>query len=682
MPFTFNLVDGKYLLSLNRDLLAILDFDGAFCEINGNFLSLLGYSERDLKRRTLQHLAHPEDRPQLQRRLDRLINGRAMVSGKFRLITRDQAYLALMWRGAASGERRQIYLSAYPLEVGHAPALRPASPGELAQAQPSVQALTRHCREVFLVVDGEGVIRFAAGAAEAVLGISADPAFPGTLFDGVHPSDHERLRQALAQSRNHPEQSVNLTYRWRRPDGTAIQVGAVFGMDPSAAGDGILCNLRDLTERSIHDPLTHLPNRTLFIERLERLIDHRKRNPQHQFAVLLIDLDRFKNINDTMGHSKGDLLLIQIAQRLLECVKSSDMVARFGGDEFILLLDEISESAEAAQVAKKIQEKVTWPFFIDQQEVFLTLSIGITAGKRPYANPEEILRDADIALHRSKSQGKSRHEFFSTGMFQVAFNRMQMEIELRKVMERLSLQLYYQPIINLVSGAIFGFEALVRWPHPELGFISPEEFIPVAEEIGSIIDIGRWTLTEACEQLARWQQEFGDAAPQMISVNLSSRQFDDPGLIAHIDELLARTGVDPLRLRLEITETAIMEHSDYAADLLAQLRDRGIRLALDDFGTGYSSLAYLHRFPVSYLKIDRSFISKMTGVPDQSANIVQTIVTLAHNLEMEVIAEGVETAQQLAGLREMKCDYGQGYYFGKAVIQAEASALIADAPTW
>ncbi|MCA9523075.1 MAG: bifunctional diguanylate cyclase/phosphodiesterase, partial [Myxococcales bacterium] len=399
------------------------------------------------------------------------------------------------------------------------------------------------------------------------------------------------------------------------------------------------------------------------------------------YAVLLVDVDRFKNVNDSMGHHIGDELLVQLSQRLTSCVKARDMVARFAGDEFIILLDDVAKQSEASEIAKRIQEKIMWPFSLNDQEVYITSSIGITLGTRQYKTPSEILRDADIALHRSKEQGKARHEFFSTGMFQFAIARMRIENDLRKVIDRGEIQLNYQPIVDLASGTLNGFEALVRWHHPEIGMISPGEFIPVAEEMGAIIEIGRFALRTACEQMVEWLRTQGPYAPKMISVNLSSRQFADPDLVASIETIVQQAGLDPGCLKLEITESALIENNDVATEVLAQLQRLGIRLALDDFGTGYSSLAYLHRFPVSYLKIDRSFVRRISGQVGRDA-IVQTIVTLAHNLQMQVIAEGIETAEQLIALRSIDCHYGQGYYFGKPMTAERATALIQENRVW
>lgn len=431
-----------------------------------------------------------------------------------------------------------------------------------------------------------------------------------------------------------------------------------------------------LTHSAFHDALTGLPNRALFMDRLGHVVECAKRREDYLFAVLFLDLDRFKIVNDSLGHMAGDQLLIAIASRIKACLRSADTLARLGGDEFTILLEDIKDVSDAKHVANRIQEELMLPFNLSGNEVFTTASIGIALSTTSYERPEQLLRDADTAMYRAKAHGKARHEVFDIAMHACAIALLHLENDLRRAIERQEFQIHYQPIISLLSDRINGFEALVRWQHPERGLLSPADFIPMTEETGLVIPIGSWVLREACRQMKVWQEQFPANPPLTISVNLSGKQFSQPGLSEQIKQILQDTRLDPYSLKLEITESVIVENAESATIMLSQLRTMGIQLYMDDFGTGYSSLSYLHRFPMDTLKIDRSFTSRI-GVDNENWEIVQTIITLAHNLGMNVIAEGVETAAQVALLRELKCEYGQGYFFSKPVDGAQAGALIA-----
>ncbi len=426
---------------------------------------------------------------------------------------------------------------------------------------------------------------------------------------------------------------------------------------------------------AFHDALTGLPNRALLTDHLKLSIEMTRRRADHHFAVLFLDLDRFKNINDSLGHAAGDRLLVEIARRLELCLRPSDTVARLGGDEFAILLNGLDSTEDAIRVAERVQQDLMHPFYLSGNEVYTTASIGITISAAYYADPENVLRDADTAMYQAKEKGKTRYELFDTGMHARAVLRLQLENDLRRAIENREFEVYYQPIVALDTCRITGFEALVRWHHPERGFVSPAEFIPLAEETGLITEIGSWVLREACRQTRRWSLDDPALAMLTISVNLSSRQFMQPDLLAQIKQILDETNLNPRRLKLEITESAVMANAEAAASMLGQLRNLGIQTSIDDFGTGYSSLSYLHRFPIDTLKIDRSFVSRMSE-GDENAEIVRTIITLATNLSMSVIAEGVETAEQHERLKELDCEYGQGYLFSRPVPAAAALALV------
>ncbi|MCT7949003.1 EAL domain-containing protein [Ancylothrix sp. C2] len=497
--------------------------------------------------------------------------------------------------------------------------------------------------------------------------------------------------------------------------------------------EGFSVVTRDFTERkrfseqlwhaAYHDELTGLPNRALFTRLLGEAVERAKQQPDYQYAVLFLDLDRFKLINDSLGHSIGDRLLVALAQQLQTFLRDSDSVARLGGDEFAILLDNIADIEYANSVAEQIHSCLKSPFNLNGYEVYTTVSIGIAAssvrvdstslsfqaGEKaiirlaeltslpldvsgaacPYDRPEDLLRDADTAMYRAKSLGRARHELFNGAMHAAAVGRLALETELRRAVEKIgaaderenAFLLYYQPIICLETGRLTGFEALLRWCHATRGFIAPTEFIPVAEDTGLIVPLGAWVLREACRQLRLWQQEYPQASDLTVNVNLSSKQLSAPNLVEYIDELLEETSLNAACLKLEITETMLMENSVMALEVLEEFKARSIKFAIDDFGTGYSSLSYLHKLPVSTLKIDRSFVCRL-GTEDENSEIVQAIITLAKNLGVDVVAEGIETPEQLRELLRLKCRYAQGYFFAKPLCPEGALALITSMRQW
>src|ERR1041385_6695593 len=426
---------------------------------------------------------------------------------------------------------------------------------------------------------------------------------------------------------------------------------------------------------AFHDPLTGLPNRAMFTELLKAEIETSKRNKEHLFAVLFLDLDRFKNVNDSLGHGYGDLLLVAFAERLERTLRPVDTLARFGGDEFAILLSGMTDATDAVRVAQRIQDELSQPFVLDKNSAFATASIGIALSSSGYDRADDILRDADIAMYRAKENGKARYEVFDHGMHARAVSRLQLESDLRQAIEQKEFCVYYQPIVSLQTGRLAGFEALVRWNHPRRGLVSPGDFIPVAEETGLIVPIGEWVLQEACRHIRECQLAHASHRALSLSVNLSARQVAQPDLLSRIKEALDDSKLNPHCLKLEITESVVMENAEAAAQMFKQLRSLGVQLSIDDFGTGYSSLSYLHRFPLNYLKIDRSFVSRLTTDNDNA--IVRTISTLARNLGMEVIAEGIETEEQFQQLKMLGCEYGQGYLFSRPVANEGVDHLLA-----
>lgn len=451
---------------------------------------------------------------------------------------------------------------------------------------------------------------------------------------------------------------------------------------------GITSLAQDVTEKheieqrlihnAFHDSLTGLPNRSLFMRKLESTVKqyHTRNTIEKNCAVFFVDLDGFKFINDSLGHSIGDALLVEVAHRLSKCIRDTDLIARLGGDEFAILLDQMKSPDAAIVIASRMQKELTRPFNIHGHEVFTGVSIGIALMQSEISNGEVLLRNADTAMYRAKEAGKSCYRVFTPDMYAKAVSRLEMESDLRKALDRNEFELYYQPILSLRSRLLFGFEALVRWRHPKKGLISPVEFIPIAEETGLIKPLGQWVLEEACRQTHQWHEEFPAKSPLTINVNLSAHQFSQPNLAYNIQQTLDDCQLSPHCLKLEITESVLMDHAGSAMGIIDDLKKLGVKFAIDDFGTGYSSLGYLHRFAVDTLKIDRSFIRSLdTDV--EKIELVRTILSLAWNLGMDVVAEGIETKKHLAQLRLLKCDYGQGYFFAKPLSKQDSTNLLA-----
>ncbi|PZO36749.1 MAG: diguanylate cyclase [Pseudanabaena frigida] len=432
-----------------------------------------------------------------------------------------------------------------------------------------------------------------------------------------------------------------------------------------------------LAHDASHDALTGLPNRNLFMDRVEHAIRYSKRHPEYLFAIFFIDLDRFKMVNDSLGHNVGDLFLQAIAKVLQECLRSIDTVARLGGDEFTILVDDIQDVSEALVVANRILNRFLSPVIIEGEAIFPSASIGIVISTPDYDNCVDLLRDADIAMYRAKSLGKGRYTLFDQEMYEQTLRLTQLESELHYALEHQEFELYYQPIVSLKTLELSGFEALIRWKNPKRGFISPIEFIPLAEDTGLIVAVGDWVMKEACQQLRAWLNKFPEAANLKMSINLASHQIREPDLLDKLDDILSQTGVDGSSIRLEITESTLMDQGEQTITKLAQLRARNIQLSIDDFGQGYSSLSYLHRFPINILKIDRAFVNQM-GDGGENIEIVRTITVLAHTLNMSVVAEGVETHQQAEILKQLGCEFGQGYLFSRPLPSAAAEQTIAN----
>jgi diguanylate cyclase (GGDEF)-like protein/PAS domain S-box-containing protein len=512
---------------------------------------------------------------------------------------------------------------------------------------------------------------------------------PDEWFGRIHPDDIERVRADiyahLEESTPHYEDEYRMLHRdgnylWMLGRGLAVRnnSGKAYRMAGSQT---------DITRGKVVDVLTGLPNRVLFMDRLTRSFERARRRKDKTVALIFLDLDSFKLINDSLGHMIGDQLLVAIAGRLEATLRSSDSVARLGrnhtiarlgGDEFTILLEDISSSRDATRVAERIASDLATPFVVAGQELFPSASIGIALYNPSYQNPEELLRDADTAMYSAKALGKGRYEIFDANMRANTIARLQLETEFRRAIERREFENYYQGIVSLTTGKILGFETLVRWKHAARGLVSPAEFITVAEETGLVVPMGQWVLQTACQQMRFWQTRFEETPPLMISINLSARHFLQSDLVQQCRAVLYETQLANGSLNIEVTESAMMPNPESAIELMHQLKALGVQIALDDFGTGYSSLSYLHRFPLDSLKIDRAFVSRIM----EDDEIIRTILTLGRNLGLKVIAEGVETAEQVEKLRDLGCEFAQGYYFSVPVNSQEATDLLAARHQW
>jgi PAS domain S-box-containing protein len=570
---------------------------------------------------------------------------------------------------------------------------------QLADRDQLFQLITENAADMIAVVDGTGQRLYNSPAYQHVLGYSDEELKSTASIEQVHPDDRQMVLEAAHKART-TGQGQRLEYRIRHKDGSWRILESTSSAIVNAKGktEKLVIVNRDISERkraeellahnAFHDGLTNLPNRTLFLDRLQRALVLSKRHTDYKFAVLFIDIDEFKVFNDSLGHIVGDEVLVQIGKRLTASLREVDTIARpqqgqllrddtlarLGGDEYTILLEDVRNPSDAIRVAERLQGKLSNPFTVQGYEIVVHASVGIAFSTPTCAHAEDLLRDANIAMYRAKRAGKARCEVFDTAMHEGAVRRLELETELRKGLELGEFRTHYQPIVSLKSGRITGFEALTRWQRGER-LLAPAEFIAVADETGLIIPMNRLLLREACEQLRLWHVQF-PADPQLsMSVNITSKEFAHPNLAKGISEILGETGLDPKYLQLEITETIAMREPEKASLVLAELKSLGVRLSVDDFGTGYSSLSRLQQFPVDSLKIDRAFISQM-DTDAESHKIVQVIVMLAQTLGLATVAEGTETEEQVNMVKALDCGFAQGYYFSKPADRQAISDLL------
>jgi diguanylate cyclase (GGDEF)-like protein/PAS domain S-box-containing protein len=546
----------------------------------------------------------------------------------------------------------------------------------LTEREERFRALVRHSSDVVMVLDEGGSVSYLGPSAGQILGWNVDNRIGTTLLDAVHPKDRDRVQCSLDRAAEQPGSDITVPdHRLLHTDGTWrwFLATAVDLRNDEHIG-GVVVNAHDITTRklaeealqhqALHDPLTGLPNRALLLDRLQQALE-RTRRSERSVGVVFLDLDRFKLINDSLGHNMGDDLLIEVARRLADTVRSCDTVARFGGDEFVILLDDVEDSSEALRGSDRLLEVFQQPFRIGHRDHVVTASAGVVVGT-DQGDPEAILRDADAAMYQAKESGRARIQRFDAPLREALLLRVELAQDLHGSIERSELSLEYQPLFHLCDDLLIGVEALLRWRHPRRGWIPPTEFIPIAEEHGLIVPLGRFVLDTALRQLRGWDEQHPKLRGLSVSVNLSVHQLTEDDLPGTVSDLLAQHGIQPSRLCLELTESALMEEPVAGRAILGQLRELGVNLAIDDFGTGYSSLAYLRELPVTSLKIDRSFMTGL-GTDDRDARVITAIIGLAHEFDLAVVGEGIETAMQLRELRRLGCDIGQGYFLQRPV---------------
>lgn len=665
-----------------NDIIYVHDLQGNYLSVNRAAERVLGYSREEAMSMNMTHLAAPEYLKIARQKLTKKIRDGKPTSYEMDCISKGGKRVTLEINSSA------VYRDGEPAAIqGIARDITQKKRAEeaLKTSEKQYRDLFENANDLIYTHDLNGVFTSLNRAGEKITGYSRGEALQMQISDVVAPEYLDVARQRLIQKLKGDisgSYELEIISKEGRRVMLELNTRLIYHNDKPTGIQGIG---RDITSRrhaedqlrynSRHDGLTGLPNRLEFMEKLQIAVKCKQNDPNYKFGVLFLDLDRFKVINDSLGHVIGDKLLVGIAKRLNSCIRPNDIVARLGGDEFTVLLNNIGTGEDASMVANRLQRKLAAPFKFGSSEVFTSASIGIIVSDDIDRDAEDFLRDADTAMYRAKEAGKARCEVFDRAMHVKNINLLQVETDLRHALERREFELYFQPVVSLETGSICEFEALIRWNHPKRGLIGPNEFIGVAEETGLIIPIGRWVLEEACRQISEWQEQV--LFPLSVSVNLSAKQLLHPTLTSEINGILSRSGLRTSQLKLEVTESSVMGNSELAMSVLSDLNALGISLSTDDFGTGYSSLSYLQRFPFDRLKIDRTFVDKM-DTDSKSVAIVKSLLMLGENLGIEVVAEGIETETQFEMLRSLGCRLGQGYLFSRPV-EAKAAAQMLNA---
>jgi diguanylate cyclase (GGDEF)-like protein/PAS domain S-box-containing protein len=672
----------RQLFEDSRQAIYLTSHDGVFEDANPAALRLFGLSREELPALNAgDFYADRPDRAAFQEAIER--NGGVLESYPVRLRSRSgtvmDCLLTTTVRRGSGGE--VIGYQGIVEDVTE----RLAATRALAERERLFRTLIEQATDTITVIAADGTITYESPSLLSVLGYDPEDLVGRNIFDFVHDRDRARAMAQMDLLLRRPRLTARLEVDFLHRDGSWRTLEAVArNLLDDETVEGVIINARDVTERktaearllhdAFHDRLTLLPNRALFLDRLDHRLQRAQRGDAAPFAVLFLDLDRFKLVNDSLGHSVGDELLVALARRLRMALRPGDTVARLGGDEFAMLLD--GANLDVAQiVADRIHADLRGPVQLTEHELFMTVSVGIVSHQPLYARGEDMLRDADLAMYQAKDRGRARHEVFDEALYLAALARLGLETDFRHALERGEFELFYQPIVHLSDYRLLGFEALIRWWHPARGLLLPGAFLPLAEDTRLVVPMGTWVLNEACRQVATWCRRFGEDGVVPVRLNVSAHQLSRPDFVDRVAEALSSPGVPPSLVHLELTESAMMEHREATVDTLNRLKELGVGLSIDDFGTGYSSLAYLHRFPTDSVKIDRSFVSNIApGSTD--LGLVRSILDLAHGLGMVVVAEGIETEAQADALRQLGCSVGQGFLFGRPLPAAQAVDLL------
>ncbi|HGE71710.1 TPA: EAL domain-containing protein [Candidatus Poribacteria bacterium] len=701
------------LFNYSIDMLCIAGFDGYIKELNPSWEKTLGWSNNELQSKPYLDFVHPEDRESTISAAKRLEEGKVIVTFENRYLCKDSSYKWIFWkafplieeilffavaRDITEQKRLEEELertqSQFELEVNAQTAELRQRTEDLLKEKAFTENTLNALKDIFFVFDLEGRFLRWNKAINEVSGYSDEEISSMKPTELFLKEDIQKIEEAINKIMKEGYASIEAFVVNKDGKHIPYEFAGSLLKDFKGVPLGICGIGRDISERKMfeekikyyvsYDILTELPNRALFLEHIKASMARATRQKDYKFAVIVFNIDNFKKIIKSFGHIAGDQLLIEVAARLKKHLRpydtvarvEYDAVARLGGDEFAILLSDIKNIRNVIRAADRLHNKIKLPIKINNHIVNITASIGIAVGKPGYENPEDILRDADTAMYKAKTLGKGCYVIFDEVMHAQAVSYLQLENSLQQAIEKNQFLLNYQPIVLLETNEIMGFEALLRWKSPERGLVAPNEIISIAEETGLIIPIGRWVLLEACRQMNAWQTRLPIYSHLTISVNVSVKQFT-LDLVQTIKQILNETGLNPACLKLEITESVIINNPETAEEIFSQLKKLNIKVQMDDFGTGHSSLSYLHQFPFDALKIDRSFVQSMCD-NEWAMEIVKTIITMAHNMKMEVIAEGVETIEQLEELRKLKCDYYQGYWFSKPLGWKEAEALLID----